>query len=120
MANFVFAPRLQSASCDRVIVTATYFVRSLRSICLALMHESQIADFALSSLVRSSSKRLLCREILEGLVHVHHQGMIHRDLKPQNIFLDKNDHVKIGDFGLATAHSRGVSSRKNYSSRKSM
>ena len=50
----------------------------------------------------------VCREILEGLSHVHLQGMIHRDLKPQNIFLDRNDHVKIGDFGLATARSKVV------------
>lgn len=42
------------------------------------------------------------REIIEGLCHIHQQGMIHRDLKPVNIFLDCNDHVKIGDFGLAT------------------
>ena len=42
------------------------------------------------------------REIVEGLVHIHTQGMIHRDLKPVNIFIDSTDHVKIGDFGLAT------------------
>lgn len=39
---------------------------------------------------------------MEGLAHIHQQGMIHRDLKPVNIFLDSQDHVKIGDFGLAT------------------
>ncbi|CAG9763995.1 unnamed protein product [Ceutorhynchus assimilis] len=44
----------------------------------------------------------LFREIVEGLTHIHQQGMIHRDLKPVNIFLDSFDHVKIGDFGLAT------------------
>lgn len=41
---------------------------------------------------------------VEGLAHIHQQGMIHRDLKPVNIFLDSNDHVKIGDFGLATTN----------------
>ncbi|XP_053685295.1 eIF-2-alpha kinase GCN2 isoform X2 [Sabethes cyaneus] len=44
----------------------------------------------------------LFREIAEGLFHIHQQGMIHRDLKPVNIFLDSRDQVKIGDFGLAT------------------
>ncbi|XP_051161013.1 eIF-2-alpha kinase GCN2 [Leptopilina boulardi] len=46
----------------------------------------------------------LFREIAEGLAHIHKQGMIHRDLKPVNIFLDSKDHVKIGDFGLATTN----------------
>ncbi|XP_023718266.1 eIF-2-alpha kinase GCN2 isoform X3 [Cryptotermes secundus] len=46
----------------------------------------------------------LFREIVEGLAHIHQQGMIHRDLKPVNIFLHSNDHVKIGDFGLATTN----------------
>ncbi|KAI9184383.1 eukaryotic translation initiation factor 2-alpha kinase [Blastocladiella emersonii ATCC 22665] len=44
----------------------------------------------------------LFRQIVEGLVHIHAQGMIHRDLKPKNIFLDSESNVKIGDFGLAT------------------
>ena len=43
------------------------------------------------------------REVVEGLVHIHTQGIIHRDLKPVNIFIDSSDHVKIGDFGLATS-----------------
>ncbi|KAM3955318.1 eukaryotic translation initiation factor 2 alpha kinase Gcn2 [Aphomia sociella] len=50
----------------------------------------------------------LFREIVEGLAHVHQRGMIHRDLKPVNIFLDSNDHVKIGDFGLATKALTGI------------
>lgn len=44
----------------------------------------------------------LFREIVEGLSHIHQQGMIHRDLKCENIFLDSKDHIKLGDFGLAT------------------
>lgn len=43
-------------------------------------------------------------EATVGFFVVFQQGMIHRDLKPVNIFLDSDDHVKIGDFGLATDH----------------
>lgn len=50
----------------------------------------------------------LFREILDGIAYIHEQGMIHRDLKPVNIFLDSQDHVKIGDFGLATDHPANV------------
>jgi translation initiation factor 2-alpha kinase 4 len=41
------------------------------------------------------------RQILEGLSHVHAQGITHRDLKPSNLFLDAQGRVRIGDFGLA-------------------
>ncbi|KAF3844746.1 hypothetical protein F7725_007909 [Dissostichus mawsoni] len=54
----------------------------------------------------------LFREILDGIVYIHEQGMIHRDLKPVNIFLDSQDHVKIGDFGLATDHPANVAAGK--------
>ena len=40
--------------------------------------------------------------ILNGLKHLHDKGLIHRDLKPDNIFISlKNGLCKIGDFGLS-------------------
>ena len=36
------------------------------------------------------------REIVEGLVHIHTQGMIHRDLKPVNIFIDRWSTSRVG------------------------
>ncbi|KAH8310513.1 hypothetical protein KR044_001731 [Drosophila immigrans] len=56
----------------------------------------------------------LFREIAEGLSHIHQQGMIHRDLKPVNIFLDSHDQIKIGDFGLATTSFLALQSHAEY------
>ncbi|KAI3383242.1 hypothetical protein SNEBB_000243 [Seison nebaliae] len=41
------------------------------------------------------------RDILLGLEHIHNKGIIHRDVKPANIFIDKRLNAKLGDFGLA-------------------
>eukprot|EP00850_Spirogloea_muscicola_P010860 SM000065S20209 [mRNA] locus=s65:314038:324123:+ [translate_table: standard] len=41
------------------------------------------------------------RQLTEGLVHIHSQGIIHRDLTPSNVFFDTCGDIKIGDFGLA-------------------
>ena len=40
-------------------------------------------------------------DICEGLKEIHSKNLIHRDLKPDNLFLTKDLKVKIGDFGIA-------------------
>ena len=41
------------------------------------------------------------RQVCSGLQHAHNHGMIHRDIKPQNLMQAKNGKIKILDFGLA-------------------
>ena len=43
----------------------------------------------------------MIKEILEAVNYIHKNNLIHRDMKPGNIFLDKNNNIKLGDFGLA-------------------
>ena len=40
-------------------------------------------------------------QILRALEHTHSKGVIHRDIKPQNIVLQKNGEIKVTDFGIA-------------------
>jgi len=43
----------------------------------------------------------LCAEAAEALHHAHQQGLVHRDVKPQNLLLDPRGSVQVVDFGLA-------------------
>ncbi len=45
-------------------------------------------------------------DVMEGLEEAHNLGVVHRDVKPSNCFLEENGRVKIGDFGLAKSLGR--------------
>ena len=73
-------------------------------------------DYLVFEYVEGRSLKDLCREgpvspaetgrisgqIAEGLAVAHLAGIVHRDVKPQNILIDREGHAKVGDFGIAT------------------
>ncbi|XP_071970317.1 protein kinase C delta type-like [Engystomops pustulosus] len=51
--------------------------------------------------------RFFAAEITCGLQFLHSRGIIHRDIKPDNILMDSAGHLKIADFGLAVMNVFG-------------
>lgn len=53
--------------------------------------------------VTEPEARYYMKQMVDGVTYIHSQKVVHRDLKPGNMFLSEDMIVKIGDFGLATS-----------------
>ena len=53
---------------------------------------------------KSAVPEHLLHDILDGVDYLHHRGILHNDLKPDNILINKLGHARIIDFGLSSSY----------------
>jgi len=54
---------------------------------------------------------VMMRELIDSLIQVHAQGIIHRDISPSNIMVQENETLKLIDFGAAASEERRASGK---------
>jgi serine/threonine protein kinase len=47
------------------------------------------------------------QQIINGITYLHTLGIVHRDMKPENLLLDHKKNIKIVDFGLSNTYNKG-------------
>ncbi|WP_318615474.1 Stk1 family PASTA domain-containing Ser/Thr kinase [Sporosarcina sp. YIM B06819] len=55
----------------------------------------------------------IMRQLVSAISNAHHNGIVHRDIKPQNILMDTEGNLKITDFGIAMALSATAHTKTN-------
>lgn len=55
----------------------------------------------------------IMRQLVSAISNAHYNGIVHRDIKPQNILMDADGNVKITDFGIAMALSATAHTKTN-------
>ncbi|XP_065055154.1 calcium/calmodulin-dependent protein kinase kinase 1-like isoform X2 [Rhopilema esculentum] len=66
-----------------------------------LMERGPAQEIPTKHPMNESKARRYFIDMVLGLEYLHHTKIIHRDIKPTNLLLDAEDHIKIADFGVS-------------------
>lgn len=78
---------------------------------MELLEGESLSDWNKGRLIATEKTRLVAivTELANALEYAHRKGVIHSDLKPENVFLTAKNIVKILDFGIARIADQGIS-----------
>jgi serine/threonine protein kinase len=71
---------------------------------LELAQGGELFDYVMETgKLQEAHARFYFRQMIDGIKHIHDNGLTHRDLKPENLLFDENFNLKIADFGFAAS-----------------
>lgn len=100
------------------IVTAhdAHTSKGIHYLVMSYVDGSDLSDIVRKEGVLSIQQAVNCvTQAARGLVHAHNMGIIHRDIKPGNLLLDKQGAVHVLDLGLARIDDMGLKADKEAS-----
>ncbi|XP_030408168.1 receptor-interacting serine/threonine-protein kinase 1 isoform X2 [Gopherus evgoodei] len=71
------------------------------SLVMEYVHKGNLMKVLKTSTIPLSVKGRFILEIIEGMLYLNEQSLVHKDLKPENILVDDDFHIKIADLGVA-------------------
>ena len=88
-------PNIVKVHGGRVDGPAPYFV-------MELVHGVALTHLGKGKALAPERAARLVRQVADAIAHAHAQGVLHRDLKPDNVMVEESDRPRVCDFGLAT------------------
>lgn len=108
-----FSEKFISHSCPQIVRIYQHFVKDNKIYIVMEYLESGSLLGIMKRKIQFDEVSIsyIMRELLKALVFLHHKGILHRDIKADNILVGRNKEIKLADFGIFAEVTRSLTKR---------